>query len=189
MARCDRLAERQELNEYNKENLIMIIKEINNYCFLNYSFDINIVTKLLNNYGVYFVIEDAISSTKVRGAFKVLKNKPAIYLTRYYKRLDEIIFALYHELGHAKSDFNQAKSKVIIDGDEVQEKRADDFALNAMISKKDYAVILKNASNEIKLKQLSEEKQIPMCFIVSRLAKDGIINYTDSLYLNNIVMI
>lgn len=189
LARCDHLAELQIVNEYHKENLPIIIKEINNYCFENNSFNFETIKNILNKYGIYFVIEDALPSTIVRGAFKVFKNKPAIYLTRYYKRQDGIVFALYHELGHAKSDFNQGKAKVIIDGNDVQEKRADNFATNAMISKEDFHIILKNVDSHIKVKQYSESKKIPMSFIVGRLAKEGIINYNDSFYLNNIVRI
>ncbi|HHU55138.1 MAG TPA: helix-turn-helix domain-containing protein [Acholeplasmataceae bacterium] len=187
IARCDKLAEKQEVKEYNKVYIKEIIDYINNYCYEYSKFDFDDIKKVLNNYGIYFVIENALSSTKVRGAFKIFKSKPAIYLTKYYKRLDGLVFSLFHELGHVKSDYNQGKSKTIIEGNEVQEKRADDFALNAMIPKKDYKLILQNYHDVGKLFEISRQKRIPMCYIVSRLARDKMINYNDKLYLENIV--
>ena len=135
-----------------------------------------------NRYGLYLVIEEALDGTKVRGCTKVIGNNPAIYMTCYLKEKSSFYFALYHEIGHVKSDYNKAKSKIIIDGDDNLEKRADLFAINKMIDQKTYKLILNNLKNKDKI---CKEKNIPLCFLYSRLAHDGIIKYSDKDYIKN----
>ena len=99
--------------------------------------------KIARNSGLV-AVEEALKGTKVRGCTKVIGNNPAVYMTCYLKEKSSFYFALYHELGHVKSDYNRAKSKVIIDGDDSLEKRADLFAVNQMIDEKTYKLILEN---------------------------------------------
>ena len=55
-----------------------------------------------------------------------------------YIRIGLIIMfiVLFHELGHCKSDYNEGKNKVIIDGNDLKEEKADKFALEVMIPEK-----------------------------------------------------
>ena len=66
--------------------------------------------KVFNDNGIFLAIEKDLTGSKIRGAFKVLNIKPAIYITKKHKRYADIYFALLHELAHCKSDFNRAKS-------------------------------------------------------------------------------
>ena len=136
---------------------------------------------MLNNYGIYFVVEKALSGTKVRGCFKVKGKNPAIYITKNYNAKDSFFFELFHELGHCKSDYNEAKNKIIVQGEEKQEKRADEFALKTMIDEKIWNEINNNFKEE-NLIRISKENNIPMSFIVGRLAKNKKIKYTSTLY-------
>ena len=122
-----------------------------------------------NRYVLYLVIEEALDGTKVRGCTKVIGNNPAIYMTCYLKEKSSFYFALYHEIVHVKSDYNKAKSKIIIDGDDNLEKRADLFAINKMIDQETYKLILNNLKNKDKI---CKEKNIPLCFLYSRLTHD-----------------
>ena len=62
--------------------------------------------------------------SKIRGAFKVHKNMPSIYITYKHKRIADIYFTLLHELAHCKSDFNKAKatSFISLENEKVEEK-------------------------------------------------------------------
>ena len=111
----------------------------------------------------------------------VKADNPVIYLTKLYKDKASFYFALYHELGHVKSDYNKAKSKIIIDEDEFLEKRADQFAINTMISPSIWNEIINDKNNVLRI---CEENNIPVCFATSRLAKEGYIDYTSKLYNN-----
>ena len=65
-----------------------------------------------NENGIYLVVQEDLPKSKIRGAFKVNKDSPAIYLTLKHKRIADIYFALLHELAHCKSDFNKAKFNI-----------------------------------------------------------------------------
>ena len=138
----------------------------------------------MNNYGIFFVCEKAIKGTKVRGCFKVKGKHPAIYITDNYAGKDSLYFELFHELGHCKSDYNDAQNKVIIDGNEEKEEKADKFALNTMIEEEIWKEILKSDLKEVILKNFSEKYHIPMSFIVGRLAKNNKIKYDLSHRMN-----
>lgn len=101
-------------------------------------------------------------------------------LTKLYKDKDSFYFALYHELGHLKSDYNKAKNKVIVDGDDYLEDKADQFAINIMINSTLWNNIKDKDINEIK--KISKTESIPLCFITGRMAKEGIIRYNSKIY-------
>lgn len=178
--RCDSLIGKQNVSSYNSSNIALLLDDLNKE--RNKLFDKSSLIKIFNKHGLYLVIEDALKGTKIRGCTKVVGDNPAIYMTCYLKEKSSFYFALYHELGHVKSDYNKAKSKVIIDGDDSLEKRADLFAVNQMIDEKTYKMILENFDDKEKI---CKENNIPLCFLYSKLAHDKIIKYTDKLYLDS----
>lgn len=179
IARCDNLSKQQKVETYIKENFNFLIEDLKKLAYEE-SINIEKIQKLLNCYGIYFVVEKALSGSKVRGCFKVKMKNPAIYITKNYSGKDSFYYELFHELGHCRSDYNEAKSKVIVEGDEKKELKADNFAINTMISKDIWEEIIKDYS-EKNLKLISEKYKIPMSFIVGRLAKLDYIKYTDKL--------
>ena len=178
---CDKITENQEVNEYNSSNLDKIIKELKEYAYSVENYDSNYIQKILNKYGIYFCEEKALSGTKVRGCFKLRGKKTAIYTTKNYQAKDSFYYELFHELGHCKSDYNEAQNKIIFEGNDIQEKRADKFALEVMISEDIWEKIEVDFS-EISIIKLSEEYKIPLSFIVGRLAKLNYITYSSKLY-------
>ena len=62
------------------------------------------------------------------------------------------------------------------------EQRADLFAVNQMINKRTYDLILQNFDDKEKI---CKENNIPLCFLYSKLAHDRIIKYSDKLYLDS----
>ena len=180
IAHCDELSSNQQVNEYKSENFNKLINKLKIEAF-NESINIEKIKEILNSYGILFVCEKALPGTKVRGCFKVKINTPAIYTTANYSSKDSFFFELFHELGHCKSDYNMAQNKVIIDGDEKREQRADEFALNTMISKSEWNNIISNISEDSIIEK-SKEYKIPVSFIVGRLAKNDYIKYSGKLY-------
>ncbi|MBO6195190.1 MAG: hypothetical protein J6O56_02445 [Bacilli bacterium] len=175
LERCYRVIQEQDLGEYNKnniENLINFIKEE----ALNKRFDKDILIKEFNKNGIFLAIEPDLKGAKIRGAFRVLNNKPAIYITPKYNRYADIYFALLHELAHCKSDFNRAKKGSIVSLENNKsvsdyELKADKTAFNWMINDKEY-------ENIVKSKDYSNLNS----FIVYRLAYDGYIKYNSDIY-------
>lgn len=179
IARCDELTKEQEVKEYMPVSFNFLIQDLKEEAYRDFS--IENIRKILNNYGIYFIVEKALEGTKVRGCFKVKAKNPAIYVTKNYSSKDSFFFELFHELGHCKSDYNEAKNKVIIEGDEKQEQRADKFALNTMINEEVWKLI-ENSFNEENLLKISKQNKIPMSFIVGRLAMLKKIKYNSKLY-------
>lgn len=184
IAHCDRITENQEVNEYTSSNFSKLIEEIKEYAYISNNYDPIEVQKILNKYGIYFCEEKALTGTKVRGCFKLRGKKPTIYTTKNYQAKDSFFFELFHELGHCKSDYNEAQKKVIFEGSNEQEKRADNFALETMIPKSIWNKIEKDYSEE-NIINISKQYRIPISFIVGRLANLKMISYRSKLYNEN----
>lgn len=181
IAHCDEISSTQYVNEYDKCNLPFLVQDINEYAHKS-KFNIQDIKELLNKYGFYFACEKALPGTKVRGCFKVKGLKPTIYTTDNYSGKDSFFFELLHEIGHCKSDYNEAKSKTIFDSTIEKENRADRFAFNSMINDDDWKQILNTDLSENELLNISKKKHIPMCYIVGKLAKFKKITYYSELY-------
>lgn len=184
LERCYRVVKNQNINEYNRDNVIKLVNFIRNEA-LNQRFNKELLIKEFNKNGIFLAIEPDLKGAKIRGAFKVLNNKPAIYITTKHKRIADVYFALLHELAHCKSDFNRAKNGSIVSLDEEISKedyelRADITALDWMVPKEEYDRIKKS-----NFKNIPEIKS----FIVYRLAKDNLIKYNSSIYQNNNILI
>lgn len=154
IAHCDETIKQQNVNEYNSYNLMLLIKDLQELAYNN-SIDIDKVRELLNKYGIYFACEKALTGTKIRGCFRVKGKQPAIYVTDNYAGKDSFFFELFHELGHCKSDYNEGKNKVIIDGNDLKEEKADKFALEVMIPENIWKKIVDGEINEKTLKEIS----------------------------------
>lgn len=179
LERCYKIISEQEVMDYKSENIELLIDYIKE-CAANYTFNEKELISKFNGNGIYLAIEDDLKGSKIRGAFKVLNDKPAIYITRKHKRYADIYFALLHELAHCKSDFNRAKKGSIISfhdekNMEDYELKADETAFNWMIPNSIYHFLKKDYSN---IENLNTVKS----FLVYRLAHDKIIDYSSSLY-------
>ena len=182
---CYRTVRNQELGIYNKNNIDKLVSFVRKEASNN-RFDKERLIKEFNKNGIFLAIEPDLEGAKIRGAFRVLNDKPAIYLTPKYKRIADIYFALFHELAHCKSDYNRAKSGSFVSienikSEEDYEIRANKTAFNWMVNDKAYNDIVKNKNydnnNEIK------------SFLVYRLAQDGHISYKSKLYQDNNIII
>ena len=180
---CYRVVNKQKVSEYKKENIEKVVSFIKEEaCKKN--FNKETLIKVFNENGIMLAIEPDLKGSKIRGAFKVLDNIPAIYITTKHKRIADIYFSLLHELAHCKSDFNRAKNGSIvsyIDNNEEEdyEVRADKTAFNWMVDDDKY-------ENIIKTKDYHCDN---MCFLVYRLAIDKIISFSSKLYQDNNILI
>jgi len=181
IARCDELAKEQEVEDYNKSNLEKVIKEINSHVYMKKKINQKYLKELMNKNGMYFIIEEGLPTSGIRGAFKIYKGKPAVYISTFKKRVDGLVYSLFHELGHVKSDFNQGKSKVIVEGTREQEARADKFAYTHMVPENILRDISRNFS-EKHLLEVSKSNKIPMCYMVSQLTNNGVYKYSGMMY-------
>ncbi|MBO4245565.1 MAG: helix-turn-helix domain-containing protein [Bacilli bacterium] len=177
LERCYRIASNQVLGQYDKSNIDSLVEFIKDNA-KNDLFDEKKLIEKFNKNGIQLVIQDDLPGSKIRGAFKVNKETPAIYLTRKYKRIADIYFALLHELAHCKSDFNMAKATNLISFEnEKFEDKADKQSLNWMVSDEYYMSIVNNDCYNI-----DNEEKYPKCFVLYRLALDNKIDYSNKKY-------
>lgn len=181
LEKCYRKIINQNVGIYKKENIDGIINYIRE-CAKSGVFDEEKLTETMNENGIYFTMQEDIPGSKIRGAFKVHRDIPAIYLTYKHKRIADIYFALLHELAHCKSDFNKAKGTCLVSSQNDEntadvEDKADIQAYNWMVEEKYYNNVCKSINYDI-----NEETEYPKSFVLYRLAHDREIEYRDSDY-------
>ena len=175
--RCDKIIAGKSIESYSSNNLKYLLEELK--IIRNKKFNEQELINVFNKYGIYLVIEDALNSTKIRGCSMVKGNNPTIYITRYFKDKASFYFTLYHEIGHIKKDYNRLKNKIIINDKEDNEKEIDAYALNEMIPSNIWNTIKENKNN---ITKLCIENNIPLCFVYSRMAYEGLISYNSKEY-------
>ena len=179
LEKCYRETLNQNIKKYDKKNIDELVNYIRDMASKNI-FNEKELIEVFNKNGIALVIQEDIPGSKIRGAFKVHKEVPAIYITYKHNRVADIYFALLHELAHCKTDFNKAKSTNLIsfnDKNKTEEESADKQAYNWMVDEKYYNSIIKNKKYDI-----SKENIYPKSFVVYRLAKDNIISYSANEY-------
>lgn len=179
LEKCYREALKQNVGVYEKSSVDKLVEYIVENAKLGI-FDEKKLISEFNQYGIYLVIADDIPGSKIRGAFKVHRGIPAIYLTHKHKRIADIYFALLHELAHCKSDFNKAKASSLVsyeqELDEIETKR-DYQAYNWMVDEKYYQTVCCSKNYNI-----MTETKYPKCFVLYRLANDKFISYGNLQY-------
>lgn len=174
LEKCYRETLTQKVTEYSKDNIDILVKYILS-CAKEEVFDEKSLTQKFNQYGIYLVIQDDIPGSKIRGAFKVHRGIPAIYLTHKHQRIADIYFALLHELAHCKTDFNKAQASSLVSYEsqsDDSEQKADIEAYNWMVNDDYYDNVCCKSNYNINLEEI-----YPKCFVMYRLAKDGFIKY------------
>ncbi len=178
LERCYRVVQEQELGQYQKENIQVLVEFIREEARHN-RFDKNKLIQKFNENGIFLAIEPDLKGAKIRGAFRVLNDKPAIYLTTKHKRYADVYFALLHELAHCQRDFNRGKSGSIVSlenyaSESDYEIKADELAFRWMVDDKVYQEFIQNL-------RFDREDIIPS-FAVYRLAHDKYISYQSEEY-------
>ena len=177
---CDNMIKGIEINKYDSSKLDDLFGELKIERMKKYN--PTRLIKLLNKYGIILYIEDALSGSKVRGCIKVMIDTPVIYMTTYMKEKSSFYYTLYHELIHLKKDYNKLKNKTIIEDDYIEDD-IDKLALECMIPNNVYNEIISNYDHK---EIIAMNNKIPLCFLYTRLAKEGKISYTSKEYRNNI---
>jgi len=178
LEKCYRETLKQNVGEYNKNNVQILVNYIMEQA-KNGVFVKEELVDVFNQNGICLVIQEDIPGSKIRGAFKVHRGIPAIYLTYKHHRIADIYFALLHELAHCKTDFNRAQATNLVSYEEhdEDEKKADEQAFNWMVDDNYYAQVCCQSGYNI-----SKEKMYPKCFIVYRLAEDQYLAYNSKEY-------
>ena len=120
--------DREKLDELSQE-LSVIFNENNN--------TINRIARKLSEYGIKFCVVPKVERASIDGYSCVVDGQPSIVITKRYNRIDNMAFAVLHEVGHLKMHLSGDGRRVtVVDKDELstkEEREADRFAAQALI--------------------------------------------------------
>jgi HTH-type transcriptional regulator/antitoxin HigA len=106
---------------------------------------INRVERTLAVYGIKFCIVPKVNHASIDGYSFFSNGIPSIVITRRYNRIDNMAFAVMHEVGHLKlhsSEDDEGKINLpITDAEDIplEEKEANEYAANALIPESKWA--------------------------------------------------
>lgn len=168
-----------------KENLIKL-KEIANNNDLESS--LKSCKKLLNRLGVYFVVCDAVPGCKVRGALTPFRGHPAIYISKRFKTIDNVWFAIIHEIAHLLLHYNKSDTILTMDDESgnlsEREKEANDFAVEFFIGRKEYNdFVNKKDFSEASIVNFSAIQGVVPAILVGQLQHDQYVSRSALNYL------
>jgi len=127
-------------NPLNEEDLIIELKKV---LYKNNNTTISKTKSILERYGIKFLILDRPPKTPVEGKSFLSGNNPAIVLTLRYKRFDNFVYNLFHELGHVYRHLTNPKYKnanfyTNNSRTSIEELEADEYAKNNLIDPADW---------------------------------------------------
>jgi len=131
--------------------------------------------QILAQYGIKLIVQNHPEKCAVDGISFWSKGKPAIGMTLRHQRIDNFAFTLMHELGHVYKHLVNNNEAQFIDiennyGDSAEEKEANDFARNALISKDDWEEFCfrYNKPNETEFKKFAQEINVHPALLLGR---------------------
>lgn len=147
--------------------------------------------KLCNRLGIYLVICEAVTNSKVRGALTTYKNNPAIYLSGRFKTHDHIWFAFFHEIAHLLFHYSVKDTIISYEIDEDinisnKEQEANEFARNILIDSNDYFKFVKNKEfTERSVRIFANIQGVLPGIVVARLQHDKYIERSELNHLKS----
>lgn len=137
---------------------------------------IPLITKFFAECGVVLKVVRHLPNVPVQGYIEQKEDKVIICLTIRQAYADIFWFSLFHEIGHLLK--GNIKKKHLHFQDAIEEKMADRFASNALISQLSIQELIKKGISETSIKECANKNNVDVGIIVGRLQHDGIIKYT-----------
>lgn len=145
------------------------------------------LTKVLNTNGISFIVKDKPDKAPIDGAAIWHKGRPVIAVTLRYKRFDNLIFTVYHEIGHVFRHLKDDKDASFVDSLEdvkdataTKEEEANEFARNALIAEDEWNKFVNSHSlfSDRDMTILAKKLEIPAVSVWGRLCYEQRISYS-----------
>lgn len=167
--------------KFSKEKLVNNITKFKNLSLNDVSTikSLDSCRRLFNKLGIYFVVYEANSNCKVRGALTTYKNHPTIFISTRGKRHTYLWFAIFHEIAHLILHYSKKELSLFSDEDIIEkENDANNYAKSLLISEDQYLSFVKKGNfSASSILSIAAENNIPPGFIVDFLKHDKIIGY------------
>lgn len=154
--------------QFDVNNINKIIIELNQVFLINKDTCSN-VRNVLNKHGIKFYIIEKFDQTPVDGFSFWRGDNPTIIVTLRKKHIDNLAFAVLHELGHLAKhiDKNNNVGRIDIDNDNCSdpiEEEANEFARNSFIPDKEWKTFIAKKISPYKvydyIKELAEKFKV-----------------------------
>jgi HTH-type transcriptional regulator/antitoxin HigA len=147
------LAKDIRVSRFNQSKREDLIAELNMIFYKNKAVLSRIENSLIE-YGIKCVFQEKASRTPLDGACFWSEGHPAIALTLRHKRVDNLAFSLFHELGHvflhlvnnSEAEFIDIDKAQVQAKSKVEEKEADSFANSHLIPDSEWQSFYKSSS-------------------------------------------
>lgn len=153
---------------------------------LDISYAWNQIRKGLNACGVKIVLVPYLPRTYINGAVYWEDNTPVVILNVKTSYWDTFIFTLLHEIGHillhgktyTSLSFDLTHAQ-LLSADQKEEKEADEFSLNTLISPNAFNGFAESYSGGSEsVKRFAQECPVDCGIVAARMAKRNIINWS-----------
>jgi HTH-type transcriptional regulator/antitoxin HigA len=121
---------------FNRNELLRVASELRKVFHENMN-TIAKVTAVLSAYGIKFCVVEKLEHASIDGFSFIENGQPAIVVTTRHKRIDNLAFAVLHEVYHTYRHLGGNKQSMVsiedYDNDCREEREANDFAGNTLI--------------------------------------------------------
>lgn len=130
-------SDEEKLNQvFDIAKIDSLITELNGLFYANKQV-VESATRLLNSYGIKFIVEEKLDRMAVDGVSFWSGDNPTIVMTKRMNRIDNFAFVLFHELGHIVMHLYDEKAIEFLDDinglkEDPRESQANSFAENAI---------------------------------------------------------
>lgn len=189
---CESEIEIQNLNlEDNNFDKEKFIKNLEKFKILSNNDDteksLMSCQKLCNRLGIYFVVCEAVTNSKVRGALTTYKGHPTIFISGRFRHHSHIWFAIMHEFAHLVLHYDKKETLVSMEVEEIgdlKENKANQYVRNVFFPEREYNSFVQIGSfKEDDIINFAKKQKILPCFVVAFLKHDGMIEYNQFTYL------
>ena len=122
--------------EYNRNDLLRVASELRKVFHENVN-TIEKVTKVFPSYGIKFCVVEKLEHASIDGFSFFEDGQPAIVVTSRHKRIDNLAFAVLHEVYHTYRHLGGSMQSIVsiedYDNERREEREANDFAGNTLI--------------------------------------------------------
>ncbi len=168
------------IGEYDKSKLDALAMELATIFNENCN-TVNRVSRKLSEYGIRFCEVQKLERASIDGySFFLNGQQPAIVITRRFNRIDNLAFAVLHEVGHLKLHLDNGGERMnIADADELcreEEREANNFAADVLIPGAVWATapVTRMIPQDIQRKYTiwAKEKHLNKWIVLGRVAHD-----------------
>lgn len=172
--------ERFDLSEQ-KERIIDVIPELKQLMFKNQEEFVPELKKILAEIGIAFSIAPCFKGAPVQGFIKHTNDEKTILCMTFRQKKAEIFwFSLFHELGHLVNGDSKQKFIDFESVESEQERKADIFAQNKLLNRKEYGRFIKEGDFSLnRIKLFAKNQNVLPCIVIGRLQSEAYLKWSD----------